>query len=236
MFKTLLLLAVLAAQPSGPQDLTITGPDTASTDDHIILAVEGLPALDMEAKLGEAIKWVSNIRTDCISPKESTPRLRSKLFMTPPTWGMDLELAVDKPGVYDVLVIWHEAPFGHAVHRVTVGGEIPLPIPPPVTTKADQVTIVSESTANELTKDQLEITNGKEVRDAAKQNGLSFQYIDPNVSGADLSEVQYVIEACKGLKTPRLVLSLAGKVIYNEPLPSNVSETVAILLKYGTHQ
>ena len=143
-----------------------------------------------------------------------------------------------EPGAtFTVLFVPDNVSEGLAATAVKLGGTGPVgpndPVTPPdPNAKADQLTIVTESRET-LTAEQQEIVNGEAVRSAAQAAGLTFHAIDKDVTGPDLQRVGHVLAACQGKPVPRLVLSKAGQVIFNETLPATVAQTLALIKKYG---
>jgi hypothetical protein len=162
--------------------------------------------------------------------------LEKELSMSVSPWAWRLRLTLTPPaaGTYLIVCDWNQEPYGLAMHRVEVAGQVtpPPPPPPPPDRVADQVTIVVES-QDQMTAEQIEIVNGQEVRAAAQAAGQTFRAVDRDVTGPDAAHVQHAIAASKNEPLPRVVFSKAGQVIAQAPLPATVAAMVELIRQGG---
>lgn len=116
----------------GPQDVKFVGPKTGAIKVPVVVTVTGLPTVDLQKPISDATGWVKNLRFQIEGPENAKVEMTKELSMSidPFAWRLRLEVVAETPGVYDIICDWNEAPFGLAVHRVTIG-DVPSPVSAP---------------------------------------------------------------------------------------------------------
>lgn len=236
---TLLLAAALAhagetaikiqTADSSPADLKMVGPTTGDVGKPITIVVTGLPEVDLNKTIGEQVKWVELLRFDVSCPDDAKPaELEKELVMSVSPWQWKLRLTLTCPaaGAYVVVCDWNEAPYGLALHRVTVGGVTPPvpPIPPipPVPTAASAFILYEAQ--------QMTPAENLLLLDLRNDQSLSqkLQILDQNALGEEASQVprvQAAVKAAAGRQLPVLVLLAGdGSVSAVVDLPATLDE------------
>lgn len=255
MSRVCFCLVLVWAAIAGGQEIVLDGPALpVQPREYCQIMVGGLSDADLPAA---SIEWTPRDGTTLMPARlwggqpfllfaARTPG-RYTIVVTQNAWRANLDAAVDAARRAPVLdaelfrqlqslqtELRNRYPVRSSSCTVTVAGDVPTPPPPdiPVTGKADQVTIVTES-QDTLSAEQLEVVNGEAVRSAAAAAGLDFQCVDRHITGPDVQRVGHVLAACQGQPVPRLVFSAAGKVIHNVPLPATVAEAATLIDRYG---
>jgi hypothetical protein len=134
--------------PAGPENLRLTGPVEVLPGETVTVIVHGLPAVDLALSIGEQTAWIETLRIVLDTPGAAID-VDKELSMTVAPWGWRLRVSwtADEPGVYLLVCDWNQAPFGLALHRVTIRGppDPPSPPPPPPPGRVSRVVIIEES-------------------------------------------------------------------------------------------
>ena len=137
------------SSPSGPESLRLAGPTEVDPGETVSVIVHGLPGVDLDASIGEQTAWIETLRFVLDTPAGAEIDLDKELSMTVAPWGWRLRVSwtADEPGVYLLVCDWNQAPYGLALHRVTIRGPPvdPPPPPPPPPGEVERVVIVEES-------------------------------------------------------------------------------------------
>ena len=183
---------------SSPADLAIVGPATGEIGKPVTLSITGLPPVDLKKTVGEQIEWVKLLRFDGSAPDEARPATLEKelaLGVNPLGWTLRVTVTAPTAGVYVVVCDWNEPPYGLALHRLTVGGDMPPvpddPIPPPPPPPDDPVppptaglhviVVDDENVRGLLPQSQINIFTSKKV----------VEYLDANCATASDGEPAY---------------------------------------------
>jgi hypothetical protein len=197
------------ATPSGPENLRLSGPAEVLPGETITVIVHGLPGVDMDASIAEQTAWIETLRFVLSSPDGAEIELDKELSMTVAPWGWRLRVSwtADEPGVYVLVCDWNQAPYGLALHRVTIRGPPPVPpVPPdppiPPTPTIQSVMILRESGDQDATL----ASTINQLRNNLELSKRIHLVADPDMKNPLTSEPIPLIEAAKQL-------------VGNEPLP-----------------
>lgn len=107
-------------------ELAITGPEIATVGKPVTFLVTGLPAVNLDATIGEQVKWIDYLKLSISAPKSGEAELEKELSMSvaPWSWRLKATFTPKVNGTYVLVCDWNEKPFGLVFVRVDVGGSI----------------------------------------------------------------------------------------------------------------
>lgn len=261
MFRRVILVALsLICSPCCGQ-IAITGPATSSVGAPIELEVTGLPPIDFAKPLAESLEWVDDLKIVANAPVGCTCDLKSdlRLDFLSKSWRLVVSTTPSAAGVLVVAADWNGTDPSLSLHRITVGGITPVPVPPgptpdptppvppqpPVPSDGFRVMILEETADRaSLKPSQLAAMHSPAVRAyldsrAKLPNGeRGWRIWDDDYTDAQLADENVEIVAIykraqiDRKSTPWIYVANNG-IGESVPLPPDEASLMALLRKYG---
>ncbi len=132
-FALVLVLLLCCVSVSAATEITLQGPDTAEVGETVRFKVGGLPEVDLQATIGDALAWYTGgyLSFELSAPAGSTAIVDPDFSITgmPARWRGRIDFVPTAPGAHSIFAVWrYEGAFQTIVHRVEVG---PPPDPEP---------------------------------------------------------------------------------------------------------
>ena len=222
------------SSPSGPESLRLAGPTEVDPGETVSVIVHGLPGVDLDASIGEQTQWIETLRFVLDTPAGAEIDLDKELSMTVAPWGWRLRVSwtADEPGTYLLVCDWNQAPYGLALHRVTIRGPpgpTPNPTPTPTPGTVSRVVIVEES--GDRTPEQAAVLTDPRLQPLRQSGNLLILDQD----AAD-SQGQPAVDLAQhdGQPLPRVIgLDSSGVRSVAAELPGTGDELVELLEAWG---
>ena len=240
----LMFAAVVCAADRGPEDMVLTGPDSAKVGESIRLRLDGLPSVELAKTMNEQLSWMSKVRVITSAPKgvansDYTLDQQLSIKVSPFQWTFALDFKANKPGDYIVIVDWNEGNFGLTFHRIVVGGSAVPPadptLPPedpnhpPNPSKIDRVTWVWEKDNGPVPR---HVAAALQRINADRSAGVfASDFEDDTVDGDGQVPDQYkaALEASKTAGVPVLVFQSGSTVVKTMKDPKTEAEIMEAL-------
>lgn len=232
---------------AGDSGITLKGPSQVDSGAVARFQLDGLPALDPQAPIGESLAWAQQVNVKVSAPEDADYELSNEFVLKLPlAFAWRLELTAQTPGVYVLVVDWNNSPNDLLTARVQVGeapqpppdepDEPDPPKPPQVTWKVNGLHVLvmdDENLRGNLPQSQINIFTSKPLKDWLIENSLyrftsndslkkgePARQLETNefVDGWDLA---YSAVASGALSLPVWIVSDGEKQIL-EPLPLDV--------------